>query len=70
MRNKGIGKGMDFPLREKWELLALAVSEIETRKIVNNPKVYGDTKMLFTIEAIKTIRELYQSKYADIMDLQ
>ncbi len=52
------------------EILALAVSEIETRRIINNPKIYDDTKLYFTIEAIKKIRELYQSKYADIMDLQ
>ena len=52
------------------EILALAVSEIETRKIINNPKIYDETKLFYTIEAIKTIRELYQQKYVDIMDLE
>ncbi len=52
------------------EILALAVSEIETRKIINNPKIYDETKLFYTIEAIKKIRELYQQKYVDIMDLE
>ena len=52
------------------EILALAVSEIETRKIINNPKIYNETKLFYTIEAIKKIRELYQQKYVDIMDLE
>lgn len=52
------------------EILALAVSEIEMRKILNNPQIYDETKLFYTIEAIKNIRELYQNKYSDIMDLQ
>lgn len=52
------------------EILALAVSEIETRKIINNPKIYDETKLFYTIEAIKKIRELYQPKYVDIMNLE
>lgn len=52
------------------EILALAVSEIEMRKILNNPQIYDETKLFYTIEAIKNIRELYHKKYSDIMDLQ
>lgn len=52
------------------EILALAVSEIETRTIINNPKIYDEIKLFYTIEAIKKIRELYQEKYSDIINLQ
>lgn len=52
------------------EVLALAVSDIEARKILKNPSVYDDTKLYYTIEGIKTIRELYQKKYNDIIRLQ
>lgn len=52
------------------EILALAVSEIETRKIINNPKIYDETKLFYTIEAIKKVRELYQEKYSDVLNLR
>lgn len=41
------------------ELIALAKAEIETRLIIKNPHRYNDTKLYFTIEAIKNIRERY-----------
>lgn len=69
LKNKTFGRWN----REKCgftELLALGVSEIETRKIINNPHIYDDTKLFYTIEAIKKIRELYQQKYADILNLE
>lgn len=51
------------------EMLALAVSEIEAKKILKNPLVYDDTKLYYTIEGIKIIRNLYQKKYSDILKL-
>lgn len=52
------------------EILALAVSEIETRKILSNPQIYDETKLFYTIEAIKNIREIYQEKHSDILNLE
>lgn len=51
------------------EVLALAVSEIEAKKILKNPSIYDDTKLYYMIEGIKKIRELYQDKYRDIIKL-
>lgn len=51
------------------EIIALVVSEIEARRIINNPQIYDATKTYYTIEGIKKIRELYQSKYSDILPL-
>jgi sulfatase maturation enzyme AslB (radical SAM superfamily) len=50
------------------EVLALAASEIEARRIINNPSIYDETKIYYTIEAIKTIRELYLLKHKNIIN--
>ena len=52
------------------EVIALIVSEIEARKIINNPKIYDETKTYYTIEAIKKIRELYYPKYKGIVNFE
>lgn len=52
------------------EVLALVISEIEARKIIKNPSIYDNTRLYYTIEAIKTIRDLYQEKYSHIIKFE
>ena len=45
------------------QLIALVVAEVETKKILRNPQVYDNSRLFYTIEAIKKIRGLYQKQY-------
>lgn len=49
------------------ELIALAKAELETRCILKFPTLYDNTKLYYTIEAIKSIRSQYLSKYKGII---
>lgn len=45
------------------KIIALAVAELQARKIAQNPNIYNKTKLYYTIEAIQKIKELYLPKY-------
>lgn len=45
------------------KIIALAIAELEARKITRNPQIYDEAKVYHTIEAIKTIKELYLPEY-------
>ena len=45
------------------KIIALAVAELQARKIIRNPQIYDQTKVYYTIEAIKKIKELYLPDY-------
>ena len=42
---------------------AIVVAEYNARLIQRNPSIYDDTKLFYTIEAIKKIKELYVNDY-------
>lgn len=46
-------------------LEALILAEYNARLIQQNPHVYNDTKLYYTIEAIKTIKEMYYNGFKD-----
>ena len=41
------------------KLISLFIADMEAKRIVKNPKRYDDTKLYYTIEAIKKIRNAY-----------
>lgn len=41
------------------KLIALFIADLQAKRIVKNPKIYDNTKLYHTIEAIKKIRKLY-----------
>ena len=45
------------------KILAIAVAELQARRIAKNPSLYDATKVYHTIEAIKKIKELYVPEY-------
>ena len=45
------------------KIIAIAVAELQARKITNNPQIYDSSKIFHTIEAIKKIKELYMPEY-------
>lgn len=45
------------------KIIALAVAELQALRIAKNPHVYSDVKVYHTIEAIKTIKELYWPEF-------
>lgn len=50
---------------------AIVLAEYNARLIQKNPKVYDDSKLFYTIEAIKKIKELFYDdykKYFEIME--
>ena len=40
-------------------IIAIAVAELQARRIARNPQIYDKVKVYYTIEAIKKIKELY-----------
>jgi hypothetical protein len=50
---------------------AIVLAEYNARLIQKNPCIYDDTKLFYTIEAIKRIKNLYYKdyeKYFEIME--
>lgn len=45
------------------KIIAIAVAELQARRITKNPNLYDETKVYYTIEAIQKIRELYLPEY-------
>jgi uncharacterized protein len=45
------------------KIIAIAVAELQARKIARNPQIYDNVKVYYTIEAIKKIKELYLPEY-------
>lgn len=45
------------------KIIAIAVAELQMRKIIKDPNIYDKTRTYYTIEAIKKIRELYLPEY-------
>lgn len=45
------------------KIIAIAVAELQARKIARNPQIYDKVKVYYTIEAIKKIKELYLPEY-------
>lgn len=45
------------------KIIALAVADLESRRIINLPNLYSNDKIFYTIEAIKKIKELYWTNY-------
>lgn len=45
------------------KIIAIAVAELQARRIAKNPSLYDEIKVYHTIEAIKKIKELYLPEY-------
>ena len=45
------------------KLISLFIADMEAKRIVKNPKRYDDTKLYYTIEAIKKIKSLYLEEF-------
>ena len=45
------------------KIIAIAIAELQARRIAKNPNLYDETKVYYTIEAIQKIRELYIPEY-------
>lgn len=63
-------KSKSFKQRDKshckiQKLIALFVADLQAKRIVKNPKGYDDTKLYYTIEAIKNIRSLYLDEFKE-----
>jgi radical SAM protein with 4Fe4S-binding SPASM domain len=52
------------------KLIALFIADMEAKRIAKNPKRYDDTKLYYTIEAIKKIREAYLGMFEEFMEKQ
>ena len=52
------------------KLTALFIADMEAKRIAKNPKRYDDTKLYYTIEAIKKIREAYLGIFEEFMEKQ
>jgi radical SAM protein with 4Fe4S-binding SPASM domain len=52
------------------KLIALFIADMEAKRIAKNPKRYDDTKLYYTIEAIKKIREAYLGMFEEFMEEQ
>jgi radical SAM protein with 4Fe4S-binding SPASM domain len=49
------------------KLIALFIAELQTKKIIKNPKIYDDDSLYYTIEAIKKIRALYLDEFKELL---
>jgi hypothetical protein len=50
------------------KLIALFIADMEAKRIAKNPKRYNDTKLYYTIEAIKKIRGAYLEMFEEFME--
>lgn len=49
------------------KLLTVFIADLQAKLIMKNPKIYDDTKLYHTIEAIKKIREFYLEEFKEYL---
>lgn len=49
------------------KLITLFIADLQSKRLVKNPKLYDDATLYYTIEAIKKIRSLYLDEFKDFL---